>query len=144
MLILHISVFLKLISFMLHVVSCHIVLYLYNIYTNSNLKFFITYFICILCKSRLVYRSICVFVHHHHVLYCKYFMRIIWSGFSCFNNSLSCGIMCNTCITCNVYHFDNISHYVLQLSRFIPNTLLKYFNNMYVQLPHYIKCQCLV
>ena len=68
--IVYISIFLKLISVMLHVVSCHIVLYLYKIYTKSNLKFFITYFMCMLCKSRLMYQSICVFVHYHHVLYC--------------------------------------------------------------------------
>ena len=36
--------------------------------------------------------------------------------------------MCNNCITCNVYHFDNKSHYVLQLSRFILKTLLIYLN----------------
>ena len=55
---------------MLYVVSCHIVLYLYNIYTNSNSSFFITYFMCILCKSRVIYQSIYVFVHHDQVLYC--------------------------------------------------------------------------
>ena len=60
--------FWKLMSFMLHVVSYHLVLYLYSIYVKSNLKFFITYFMCILCKSRIMYQSICIFVHHHHVL----------------------------------------------------------------------------
>ena len=73
MFILYISVFFKLINFMLHVVSCHIVLHLYNIHTNSNLKFFITYLMCIFCKSRLMYQSICVFVHYYHVLYCTIF-----------------------------------------------------------------------
>ena len=60
----------KLTGFMLYVVSCHIVLYLYNIYTESNLRFFTTYSMCMLCKSRVMYQSICVFVHDHHMLYC--------------------------------------------------------------------------
>ena len=33
---------------MLHVVSCHIVLYLYNIYTKSNLKF-LSHILCVYC-----------------------------------------------------------------------------------------------
>ena len=48
MLILYISVFLKLISFMLHVVSCYIVFYPYNIYTNSSLKF-LSHILCVYC-----------------------------------------------------------------------------------------------
>ena len=51
-------------------------------------------------------------------------MSIICSSFSCFNTKLSCAIVCNTCITCNIYHFDHKSHYVVQLSRFILETLL--------------------
>ena len=62
--------FLKLSSFILHVVSCQIVLYLYNTYTESNLKFLTTYFMCMLYESRVIYESICVFVHDHNVLYC--------------------------------------------------------------------------
>ena len=114
-------------SFMLHVVSCHIVLYLYNIYTESNLKFFTTYFMCILCKSRVMYQSICVFVHDHHVLYCIILHEHHMEQFFMFQQ-LTNVVMCNTCITCKVYHFDNISHYVLQLSRFILKTLLTYLN----------------
>ena len=65
MLILHISVFVNIISFMLHVVSCHIVLYLYNIYNNSNLKFLshILYVYCIkadLCINQYVYLYITI------------------------------------------------------------------------------------
>ena len=45
-------------------------MYLYNTYTESHLKFLTTYFICMLCENRVMYQSICVFVHEHHVLYC--------------------------------------------------------------------------
>ena len=102
---------------MLHVISCQIVLYLYNIYTESNLKFFTTYFMCILCKSRVMYQSIYVFVHDHHVFYCILLHKYHMEQFFMFQQ-LSYGIICNTCIICiHVYHFDNISHYVLQLSK---------------------------
>ena len=37
---------------------------------------------------------------------------------------LSCAILYNTCITCNIYHFDHKSQYVVQISRFILETLL--------------------
>ena len=47
-----------------------IVLYLYNTYTESNLKFLTTYFMCMLCESRVMYQYICVFVCDHYVLYC--------------------------------------------------------------------------
>ena len=40
-------------SFMLHVVWCQIVLYLYNTYTESNLKFLTTYFMCMLYEAEL-------------------------------------------------------------------------------------------
>ena len=56
-------------TFMLYVVYCQIVCYLYNTYTESNWKF-LTYFMCMLCESKVMYQSICVFVHDHHVLYC--------------------------------------------------------------------------
>ena len=45
---------------MLHVVSCHIGLYLYNIFTNSNLKFLL-HILCVyrvkadLCINQYVY-----------------------------------------------------------------------------------------
>ena len=67
MFILYISVFLKLISFMLHVVSCIYITYL------TVIKFFLSHMLCIFCKSRLMYQSICVFVHYYHVLYCIIF-----------------------------------------------------------------------
>ena len=51
-------------------------------------------------------------------------MSIICSRFSCFNTELSCAIVCNTYITCNIYHFDHKSQYVVQLSRFIHEILL--------------------
>ena len=57
----------------------------------------------------------------HAVVYC---MNIIWSSFSCFNTDLSCEIVCNTCITCNIYNFDNKSQYTVQLPVFILETLL--------------------
>ena len=43
-------------------------------------------------------------------------MSIIWSSFSYFNNQLSYGIMCITCIRCKVSHFYNISHNVVKTS----------------------------
>ena len=55
---------------MLHVVQCQIVLYLYNTYTESNLNFLTAYFMCVVRESRVMYQSIYVFVHEHHVLYC--------------------------------------------------------------------------
>ena len=57
----------------------------------------------------------------HTVIYC---IGIICSTFSCFNTELSCAIVCNTFITCHIYHFDNKSQYVVQLSMFILETLL--------------------
>ena len=57
----------------------------------------------------------------HTVIHC---ISIICSSFSCFNTELSYAIVCNTCITCDVYHFDNKSQYVVQLSMFILETLL--------------------
>ena len=87
---------LKLISFMLHVVSCHIVLYIYNTHTLTVISsVFITYLMCIFCKSTLMYQSMCIY---------------------------------NTCITYYVYHLYHISHYVLQLLKFILNTLPTYLN----------------
>ena len=55
-------------------------------------------------------------------------MSIIWSSFSYFNNQLSYGMMCITCIRCKVSHFDNISHNIVKLHRFILKTLLTYQN----------------
>ena len=60
MLILYISVFLKLISSMLHVVSCHIVLYLNNIYTNSNLKFLLHILCVYSAKQTYVLVNMCI------------------------------------------------------------------------------------
>ena len=145
MLILHISVFLKVISFMLHVVSCYIGLYLYNIYTNSNLKFFITYFMCILCKSRLMYESIFVFVHYHHVLYCiilhEYHMEQFFMFSTIHHHGVSCAIL--------VSHIMYII-LILYLTMFFNFQGLFWTHylhvsiHMYVQLCHYIKCTCLV
>lgn len=45
-----------------------------------------------------------------------------------FQTELSCAIMCNTCITCNIYHFDHKSQYIIQLSGFILETLLTDIN----------------
>ena len=129
MFILYISVFLKLISFMLHVVSCHIVLYLYNIYTNSNLKFFITYLMCIFCKSRLMYQSICAFVHYYHVLDCIIFHAYDMEQFFMFQQF--------TIMRYHVqymYHILCISFFITYLTMFsnflwfILNTLLTYLN----------------
>ena len=46
----------------------------------------------------------------HTVIYC---ISIICSTFSFFKTEMSCAIMCNTCITCHIYHFDNKSQYVV-------------------------------
>ena len=76
-----------------------------------------------LCESIVMYQCTCVFVNDyefHTVIYC---ISIICSSFSCFNTELPCAIVCNTCITCPIYHFDNKSQYV-QLSMFILETLL--------------------
>ena len=128
MFILYISVFLKLISFMLHGFSCHIVLYLYNIHNNSNLKFFITYVMCIFCNSRLMYQSMCVFVHYYHVLYCIIFHKYDMEQFFMFQQ-----------FTIMRYHIQYMYHilcisflsYISLCSsnlRFILNTLLTYLN----------------
>ena len=53
-----------------------------------------------------------------------YSISFICSSFSCFNIKLPCAIVCNTRITCNIYHFDSKSQYAVQLSRFILETLL--------------------
>ena len=57
----------------------------------------------------------------HTAIYC---IGIICSTFSCFNTELSCVIVCNTCIANHIYHFDNKSQYVVQLSMFFLETLL--------------------
>ena len=71
----------------------------------------------------------------HTVIYC---ISIICSSFSCFNTELSCAIVCNTCITCIIYHFDHKSQYVVQLSMFILETLLIDVNT-YLSLNCHIK-----
>ena len=61
----------------------------------------------------------------HTVIYC---ITIICSTFSCFKTELSCAIVCNTCITCHIYHFDNKSQYVVQLLVFFLETLISDVN----------------
>ena len=45
----------------------------------NNLTFLTTCFMCMLCESRVMYQSICVFLHDYHVLYCiilhEYYME---------------------------------------------------------------------
>ena len=62
---------LKITSVMLHVVSCHTCFYLYNTYSNSNLKFFRKYDMYMLCESMVMYQCICVFVNDYHISYCS-------------------------------------------------------------------------
>ena len=84
-------------------------------------------------------------------------MSTICSSFSCFNTELSSAIVCNTCIACNIYHLGHKCQYVVQLSRFILETLLTDLNTYlcitaslhhvkvyYNVLSHPVKCnECL-
>ena len=70
----------------------------------------------------------------HTVVYC---ISIICRTFLCFKTELPHAIVCSTCITCHIYHFDNKSQYVAQLSTFILETLLTDVNT-YLSLSHYM------
>ena len=83
---------------------------------------------CILCESRVMYQSICVFVHDHHVLCCIILHEYDMEQFFMFQQLTIMWYHVQYLYQSNVYHFDNISHYVLQLSRFILKTLLTYLN----------------
>ena len=83
---------------------------------------------CILCKSRVMYQSICVFEHDHQVLYCIILHEYHMEQFFIFQQLNIMWYCVQYLYTCNVYHFDNISQYVLQLPWFILKTLLTYLN----------------
>ena len=63
--------YLNITSVILHVVSCHTCFYLYNIYRNSNVKFFRKYDMCMLCESIVMYQCTCVFVNDYDISYCN-------------------------------------------------------------------------
>ena len=113
-----------------YVASCvtSYILYLYNTYGGSNLNFLSTYLMCILCESIVMQQSISIIVHDHHVLCCLILHEYKMEQFFIFQQWTIVGIMCITCITCKVYHFDYISHNVVKLKRFILKTLLTYLN----------------
>ena len=55
-------------SVILHVVSYHTCFYVYNIYRNSNVKFFRKY-MCMLCEIIVMYQCTCVFVNDYDISY---------------------------------------------------------------------------
>ena len=133
MLILHISVFLKGISFVLHVVSCHIVLYLYNIYTNSNLKFlsYVSINMCI-CTSPS----------------CLILYNISWVSYGAvFHVSTMHYHVVSCAIPVSHVMYIILIIYLTMFFNFQALFWTHYLHisiHMYVHLPHYTKCKCLV
>ena len=89
------------------------IVYVYVVWKHS----YVSMYMCI-CTMTMIF---------HTVIYCI----SVTCSFSCFNTELPCAIVCNTCITCNIYHFDHKSQYVVQLSMFILETLLMDINTYF-------------